>query len=231
MRDELHGLEASHIRNQYFAGVLTDLLSACLARLVAPPELRRSRSLPVGRWNSSTARSRRTGPVVRLLVDPQRAQAIADCVAATLFRTGCLVLNAETAETDNLPLPFTVREIDAHHEYLATRGITFVPSRQPHAKRMASTATIRSVGGLRDASIRPRTDLDDLGATIFFHLISARYERGSIILTSNKTYGEWAQSSAIRSLRPPLWIACCTTRPPSAFAASEIWAAAAWVRS
>jgi DNA replication protein DnaC len=33
--------------------------------------------------------------------------------------------------------------------------------------------------------------LDDLGATIFFQLVSARYERGSIVLTSNKSYGEW----------------------------------------
>src|ERR1700683_336105 len=33
--------------------------------------------------------------------------------------------------------------------------------------------------------------LDDLGATIFFQLVSARYERGSIILTSNKSDGEW----------------------------------------
>jgi DNA replication protein DnaC len=33
--------------------------------------------------------------------------------------------------------------------------------------------------------------LDDLGATIFFQLVSTRYERGSIILTSNKSYGEW----------------------------------------
>lgn len=32
--------------------------------------------------------------------------------------------------------------------------------------------------------------LDDLGATIFFQLVSARYERGSIIVTSNKSYGE-----------------------------------------
>ena len=30
--------------------------------------------------------------------------------------------------------------------------------------------------------------LDELGATIFFQLVSARYERGSIILTSNKSY-------------------------------------------
>jgi DNA replication protein DnaC len=33
--------------------------------------------------------------------------------------------------------------------------------------------------------------LDEEGATIFFQLVSARYERGSIILTSNKSYGEW----------------------------------------
>jgi DNA replication protein DnaC len=33
--------------------------------------------------------------------------------------------------------------------------------------------------------------LDELGATIFFQLVSARYERGSIILTSNKSYGDW----------------------------------------
>jgi IstB-like ATP binding protein len=30
-----------------------------------------------------------------------------------------------------------------------------------------------------------------MGATIFFQLVSARYERGSIILTSNKSYGDW----------------------------------------
>jgi DNA replication protein DnaC len=33
--------------------------------------------------------------------------------------------------------------------------------------------------------------LDELGATLFFQVVSARYERGSIILTSNKSYGEW----------------------------------------
>jgi DNA replication protein DnaC len=32
--------------------------------------------------------------------------------------------------------------------------------------------------------------LDEVGATIFFHLVSARYEGGSIILTSNESYGE-----------------------------------------
>jgi hypothetical protein len=33
--------------------------------------------------------------------------------------------------------------------------------------------------------------MDVLGATIFFQLVIGRYERGSIILTSNKSYAEW----------------------------------------
>jgi DNA replication protein DnaC len=35
--------------------------------------------------------------------------------------------------------------------------------------------------------------LDSVGATIFFQLVSARYERGSIVLTSNKSYADWGQ--------------------------------------
>jgi DNA replication protein DnaC len=33
--------------------------------------------------------------------------------------------------------------------------------------------------------------LDELGATVFFQLVTARYERGSIVLTSNKSYSDW----------------------------------------
>lgn len=36
--------------------------------------------------------------------------------------------------------------------------------------------------------------LDNLGATMLFQLISVRYERGSIILTSNKTFGHWGEA-------------------------------------
>lgn len=35
--------------------------------------------------------------------------------------------------------------------------------------------------------------LDKNGANLFFQLISKRYEKGSIILTSNKSYGDWAE--------------------------------------
>jgi len=33
--------------------------------------------------------------------------------------------------------------------------------------------------------------LDEVGANLLFQLISARYEKGSVILTSNKSYGQW----------------------------------------
>jgi len=33
--------------------------------------------------------------------------------------------------------------------------------------------------------------MDDETAHYFFQIVSSRYEKGSIILTSNKSYGEW----------------------------------------
>jgi DNA replication protein DnaC len=33
--------------------------------------------------------------------------------------------------------------------------------------------------------------LDSFAATCLFQLVSERYEKGSIILTSNKSYGDW----------------------------------------
>ncbi|MBH8605216.1 IS21-like element helper ATPase IstB [Thermoactinomyces sp. CICC 10522] len=35
--------------------------------------------------------------------------------------------------------------------------------------------------------------LDSLAANLFFQVVSARYERGSILLTSNKSFGEWGE--------------------------------------
>ena len=50
--------------------------------------------------------------------------------------------------------------------------------------------------------------LDELGTSVVFQLISARYERGSVILASDKSYGIGARSSARRAYptlgRPPV---------------------------
>jgi DNA replication protein DnaC len=50
----------------------------------------------------------------------------------------------------------------------------------------------------------PLLVVDELGyipleaeaANLFFQLVSARYERASLIVTSNKPFGRWARSSA-----------------------------------
>ena len=44
-------------------------------------------------------------------------------------------------------------------------------------------------------SLNDLLPLDDLGATIFFQLVSARHDHGGVILTSNKRYGEWDSTS------------------------------------
>jgi DNA replication protein DnaC len=43
---------------------------------------------------------------------------------------------------------------------------------------------------------------DPEAANLMFSLVSARYERASMILTSNKPFSGWARSSATRSSPP-----------------------------
>ena len=58
--------------------------------------------------------------------------------------------------------------------------------------------------------------IDRQGANLFFQLVSRRYERGSLILTSNQSLGMWgARCSAIPLSRQRSWIGCCTIRAPS----------------
>jgi DNA replication protein DnaC len=57
--------------------------------------------------------------------------------------------------------------------------------------------------------------LDSFAATCLFQLVSERYEKGSIILTSNKSYGDWAPSSPTTSSPRPSWTGCSITPPPS----------------
>ena len=40
------------------------------------------------------------------------------------------------------------------------------------------------------------------GGNLFFQLVNARYEKGAMILTSNRGFAEWARSSAIPSSQP-----------------------------
>ena len=55
-------------------------------------------------------------------------------------------------------------------------------------ERALKNLTIPSVLILDEIGYLP---LDREGSNLFFQLVSKRYEKGSIILTSNKTFGEW----------------------------------------
>ena len=49
-------------------------------------------------------------------------------------------------------------------------------------------------------------------ANLFFQVVAKRYERGSMILTSNLTFGSWIRPSPARRCSPrPCSIASCTT--------------------
>ena len=57
--------------------------------------------------------------------------------------------------------------------------------------------------------------MEDDVANVFFQIISNRYEKGSIILTSNKSTATGERSSGTRLWLQLFWTGCCITRQPS----------------
>jgi hypothetical protein len=59
--------------------------------------------------------------------------------------------------------------------------------------------------------------VDPHGAHLPFQLISHRYERGGIILTSNRSFGQWGDifGDPVVATAIPSWTACSTTAPLS----------------
>jgi DNA replication protein DnaC len=63
--------------------------------------------------------------------------------------------------------------------------------------------------------------IDQRGADMLFQVISQRYERGSIVLTTNKAFKQWASifTTTARS-PPPSWTDSSTTLKPSSLKAA-----------
>ena len=55
--------------------------------------------------------------------------------------------------------------------------------------------------------------IDQRGADLLFQVISQRYERGSIVLTSNKAFKQWLPSSTAIALSPPPCSTVSSTTP------------------
>jgi hypothetical protein len=66
-----------------------------------------------------------------------------------------------------------------------------VRARGPEIRRAANECLLRGMlPTIDEFGVWP---CDRLAATAFFTLISARYERGTVVLTSNKGFGEWGE--------------------------------------
>ena len=95
-------------------------------------------------------------------------------------------------------------------------GVAGLPGRAPGAVRhrvkwVDRLAAAHHAGRLQDELVRlgryPCLLVDEVGyipfepeaANLFFQLVSSRYERASLIVTSNKVFGRWARCSATTS--------------------------------
>jgi DNA replication protein DnaC len=98
----------------------------------------------------------------------------------------------------HLAIGIAIRACQAGHRVLFATASEWV----------ARLAEAHHVGRLQDELVRlgryPLLVVDEVGyipfepeaANLFFQLVSSRYERASLIVTSNKPFGRWARSSA-----------------------------------
>lgn len=87
-----------------------------------------------------------------------------------------------------------------HAAITAGEMVHFTTARELFAKLRSRAVPTRNSGGLaqieQSCSLSTKlatSHLDHLAATHFFRLVCERYERGSIILTSNKRFSEWGE--------------------------------------
>src|SRR5579859_3006435 len=64
--------------------------------------------------------------------------------------------------------------------------------------------------------------LDQVATSFLFQLVSKRHTKGSIIVTSNKSYSEWVLFSVTKLQPRPSLTVCSTTRPRSTSVARAI---------
>jgi len=65
--------------------------------------------------------------------------------------------------------------------------------------------------------------IDRLGANLFFQLISRRYEKGAMIMTSNQPFSNWEEVSGDQIIASAILDrGCCTTQSLSASKAKAI---------
>lgn len=108
-----------------------------------------------------------------------------------------------------------MKAVDAGHRVL------FMPLDRLIAPLMKAKQENRLERQLQQLSYARVLILDEIGylpmnreeASLFFRLLNRRYEKASIILTSNKGFADWGEMFEITCWQQRYWIGCYITQP------------------
>lgn len=115
----------------------------------------------------------------------------------------------------HLAIALGVKAVDAGHRVL------FMPLDRLIATLMKAKQENRLERQLQQLSYARVLILDEIGclpmnreeASLFFRLLNRRYEKASIILTSNKGFADGEKCSEITCWQQRYWIGCYITQP------------------
>jgi DNA replication protein DnaC len=128
-----------------------------------------------------------------------------------------VILGPPGVAKTHLAVGLGLKAIEHGYRVLFTTAAALITqlTRAPAEGRLDDELKLYTVPRLLIADEIGYLPIDRGGANLFFQLISRRYERGPMILTSNQSFGSLGRSSATGSspLRP--WTASSTTPSPN----------------